>query len=136
MAGRAAVVLLGEPGPVVAREDEKRVPVEAHLRQRGSQTSDTVVHLLDDIAIGTTRAPALVLVVGEQRDVGSVVREVDEERPLAVCANEVDRALDVPAGQGLLMGGALDDLAAAEDGHVEVLVLRRSDEGVFRRTVG
>ena len=131
----AGDVLMGQPGAVVAGEDQESVAFEAQLFEDRAQPAHAVVHLGHDVAVGATRALALEVVVGEEGDVGGVVREVEEEGLLRVGPDELDRALDVAPGEGLLPGGTLDDLAAAQDGDVEGVGLGVPDEGVLLRAV-
>ena len=49
--GRAGVIAVREPGPVVGGEDHERVALEPEAPERGQQLADRVVDLLDHVAV-------------------------------------------------------------------------------------
>ena len=66
-AGGAAVQLLGEPGAVVAREDDQRVAGEIEPPQRGEDLPDAPVELLDNVAVQARCALAAEALRGVER---------------------------------------------------------------------
>ena len=82
--------------------------VEASALQRIEYLPDRPVDFRDDVGIEAAGLP-LELVRHEQRHVRHRVRDVEEERLLAIPLDEADRVLGVPRRQLRLIGVELDD---------------------------
>ena len=78
------------------------------------------VDLLDGVGVQPDGVATVELLRGEERDVHHRVGQVDEEGPVLVGPDELDRLLGVAAGDRVLVGGPLDLLLVADDGHVVV----------------
>ena len=76
--------LLISHGPLSLVKNTSVLLVELQLAQRVEHLADAPVELLDHVAIQAAAALALELLGSEQRHVRKVVRQVEEERPVAV----------------------------------------------------
>ncbi len=90
------------PRPVVAGEDNEGVLAEPACRERAQQLADARVELLDRVAVRPGGRAAREARRGQQRRVYVLVRDVEEERPVAVAVDEADRLAHELGGHVLL----------------------------------
>ena len=117
-AGAAALGSLGEPGAVVAREEDERVLGEAGAAEGGENFSRAPVNLLNDVAVDSAATFAFEVRGREERRVGHRVGEVDEKRFIVGRGDYAEGFLGVAFGEGGLIGGTLHNLAVALEGDV------------------
>ena len=89
------MIAVREPRSVIRREDEQRVFFQLLLLQRLHHLAHRPVDLFDHIAEETALRLACKLLRNMQRHMRHVVREVEEERLLAIRRDELHRALRV-----------------------------------------
>ena len=83
---------------IVGSEDDQGAAVDLELGEQIEDASRAGVELLDDVGVEAVRRAAFAIFRGIERAVRKRVRQVEQERPLAVGADEVERALGIALG--------------------------------------
>ncbi len=103
-----------ERSAVVVGENHERARVELQVAQRVEDDAGAPVEFLDGVAVEAALGFAGEARRGVLRHVRHRVRQVEEERPRAVGADERDRLLRVVARELRLIDGRLDDALALD----------------------
>src|SRR5206468_657266 len=99
--GRAAVVAVREPRPVIREENDERVLVKTEPFQRGHDLSGAPVDLFTGVAIEAPLCLAPELLARPKWNMWHRVCDVKKERLVLVLLDELQRPLGVPASQSI-----------------------------------
>ena len=110
------------PTAVVRGIDDEGVVLEFILFQRIHNAADMVVHFLNRITVFAPIGFPLERFADPERDVQHGVRQVEKERTLLVGTDELHGLIGVQACELGGVGGALDDLAVADQRHAALFL--------------
>jgi len=110
--------------PVVGGEDYERVLSQALAAKGIEHSSDAEVDFFDDIAVQSSKALASEILRDKQWDMRKAVGQVEEEGPVLVLLDELDRLIGVAFCYSVLVGRSFDYFFIAHQGHIPVFDFR------------
>jgi len=111
---RSAVELLDQPGAVVTGKDHHRAIRQFEFAERPEDLAGAPVELLDHVAVEATGTAALEVGRRMERRMRKRMGQVKKERGLPMAADELNGRFRIAAGEGCLIDGPFDFLAATD----------------------